>query len=168
MLENIDVSLSLGQLIYGRKWIPVICFFLMGTIFPILSLIMCFLPMDWDSVMLTTIVLLNLFSLLILILPVYIIIKDRWIKKQVKLWMQDAVKLDAHSKAIDEHRTLFGMKGSRIQVTFEMNGTNYVLNSTVKMFGGQYACLTSFTKYANRKINILYSPKYDEVMILKD
>lgn len=168
MFKDIDISLSLGQLIYGKKWVPVICFLLIAVLFPILTLVMCCFSISWDFGMIVTLVLLNLFSLTILSLPLYIIIKDKWTKKQVTIWMQDAVKLEAYSKKIDECKLMFLPKGIRIQVAFEMNSTKYVRNSTVKTLGGGKAYLASFTKYADRKINVLYSPKYDEVMILKD
>lgn len=168
MLNDIDISLSLGQLVYGKKWVPVICFILMAMLFPILTLVICSFSINWNPDMIVTLILLNLFSLAILSLPLYIIIKDKWIKKQVTIWMKDSVKLEACSKKIDECNLMFLPKGIRIQVAFEMNGTKYVRNSTVKTFGGGKAYLTSFTKYADRKINVLYSPKYDEVMILKD
>ena len=168
MFENIDISLSLGQLIYGKKWIPVIFLLFIGLLFPILTLVMFCFPIEWDSIMIVSIVLMNLLCFAILGLPLYIIIKDKRNKKQVKIWMQDAVKLEAYCKKLDEYKLMFLLNGIRIQVSFEINGIKYVRNSTGKTFAGGKAYLATFIKYADREINILYSPKYDEVMILKD
>ena len=153
MFKDIDISLSLGQLIYGKKWIPVICLFLMAILFPILTLIMCCFSVDWNSRMIATL---------------YIIIKDKQNKKHLKMWMQDAIKVEAYSKKCGEYKWIFLLKGIIIQVVFQVNGEKIVQNSTVKTFTGRVAYLASFIKYADRKINVLYSPKYNEVMILKD
>lgn len=40
--------------------------------------------------------------------------------------------------------------------------------STARVYGGGEGYVGCFNKYADREVNILYSPKFDEVMILKD
>lgn len=93
-------------------------------------------------------------------------------KKQVKTWLEDAdiVLLDAEcGKSFDCLR--YG--GIRVAVTFVFNG-----QTIIKLSGNQkFSCMgenwykpkggniRGFNDLVGKKIKILYSPKYDEVLI---
>lgn len=93
-------------------------------------------------------------------------------KKQVKTWLEDAdiVLLDAEcGKSFDCLR--YG--GIRVAVTFVFNG-----QTIIKLSGNQkFSCMgenwykpkggniRGFNNLVGKKIKILYSPKYDEVLI---
>lgn len=51
---------------------------------------------------------------------------------------------------------------------FKYNGEKIAKYSTAKVFGGQIGYLGTFNKYANKKVTILYSPSFDEVLILNE
>ena len=118
--------------------------------------------------MIIAIIMLNLLSVFILIFPFILIFKDYKIKKDIAKWLRDAVVIKAYSKKTGEKECLFLPKGIIIQVAFEFNNKTHVKDSDIKVFGGNKAYLASFKKYADKMINIAYSPQYDEVMILKD
>lgn len=59
----------------------------------------------------------------------------------------------------------FPFRTSAIKVKFKYDGKVYNKLSTYK---GYTSYLAIYNKYADREILIAYSPKYDEVMILKD
>ena len=90
------------------------------------------------------------------------------VDKEIKLWKDDAVQLKATSKIIDEETFIGEIPTTyyKIEIYFK-----YQNKRIKKISGGQkrfkgYA--TIYRKYSNRVIDILYSPKYDQVMILKD
>lgn len=62
----------------------------------------------------------------------------------------------------------------KISIKFVYNGTKIIRLSGKKGYDKPYLYNSKagyekiFTKYANRKIQIFYSPKYDQVLILKD
>lgn len=75
-------------------------------------------------------------------------------KKEIKLWMQDAIETDAYCVCVDKR-----IFTSMILVTFNYKGEKKSITSN------GYSWI--FNKYVNQQIKILYSPKYGEVMILK-
>ena len=92
----------------------------------------------------------------------YGLIRDLFIRSKIKLWQADAVKLSAKTNEADFDYSRFCVA---IAVRFEYH------DKKMRKVSGRHGHLNYdpvFLKYRNRKINILYSPKYDEVMILKD
>lgn len=168
MINDIDISLSLGQLIYGKKWILVACLYVLGALLPLTTIVMVFFPIEWTTEIIATIVEINILSVVILIVPVYLTVKNSNNKRQINIWLADAVKLTAYACTIGQYKAPTLPKGIRIRVTFELNGKKYHKESDIKIFGGAMGYIASFKKYADRYINILYSPQYDQVMILKD
>ena len=164
---DIDVSLSLGQLIYGGKWWLIIALFVLSSMLPICTLIMLFMPINFTVEIICCLVGGNLISLCILIFAVYLVVKDFKIKAKVKMWLSDAVVLKAHSIKTGEYKSLFSLNACTIDVEFSFDGLSHVKSSDIKTFGGKIGYLTTFEKYADREIEIVYSPKFDEVLIPK-
>ena len=106
-------------------------------------------------------------SLCILIFAVYLVVKDFRVKSKVKMWLNDAVVLKAYSMKTGEYKSFLFPNACAIDVKFSFNGINYVKSSNIKTFGGKTGYLTTLEKYANREIDIAYSPKFDEVLIIK-
>ena len=167
-LSDIDISLSLGQLIWKKQFKAILLFIILLCIFPIISIIMLFFPIEWNSQIILVLVIINLLCLAMMFLPIYLLIRDYNNKKQIKLWLNDIIEIKAYSRALGEYKSLFLPKGIVIQVEFKIDEKKYIKNSTIKVFGGGTAYLATFKKYADREIKILYSPKYDQVLILKD
>jgi len=106
---------------------------------------------------------------LIALLSIFIFIKIQNIKHKGKImiWLEDAIETTAYSKQVSQ--IWLGLrKGVKIQVTFKINGKTYKRESTAKVIRGQKGHLVAYKKYVDREIRILYSEKYDEVLILKD
>ena len=91
-------------------------------------------------------------------------------RKEILLWLDDAVELEAYSTRIADLDSGVS-KTTRIQVDFDFNGERLSRVSEGRMLGdktspdGYHAI---WTDYADRKIRILYSPKYDQIIVLKD
>lgn len=101
----------------------------------------------------------------------FLILRNEKIRKDVYLWLEDAVELNAYSKNIGTKYWL-GIPSIRLQVEFDLNGVHYVRSTDNEVRGAldkgrPVGYFAHITKYADRKIKILYSPKYDQVMVLK-
>ncbi len=166
-ITDIDVSLSHGQL-FHKQLILVYFGMVVCCLFPILTIIMIALQMEWTAEIVSTMALCNILGFAFLALLIYIKIKNDRLKNKIKLWLDDAVTLKAYSQKIDEHKLGIQPKATKIQVTFTFDNNHYKRQSTYKVFGGYEGCVGCFNKYADKEVDILYSPKYDEVMILKD
>lgn len=93
----------------------------------------------------------------------------RW-NRNVDLWLQDAVHLEAKCVEMSSWKELYAHEGYKILVRFRYDGKRRTVYSgrrrkgklmTEGGFGGIYHY------YAGRVVDILYSPKYDQVMLLR-
>ncbi|MDR3021708.1 MAG: hypothetical protein LBU60_03420 [Clostridiales bacterium] len=89
--------------------------------------------------------------------------------------LHDAVELEAFAEKVDEMYLESRYKNSKyskkikltkIRVKFEFNGQFHEKES--KLGWEKKGYHTIFNKYADKHINIFYSPKNDEVMLLKE
>ena len=122
--------------------------------------------------------------LLCLILPllsipvaVYVIFYYHKLSAQIKLWLQDVVELNAKSVEIGTYKydvAMSRVNKQKIQVSFVYNGNKVTMYSGMPGYEKTYAHNTKagyegiFRKFANKYIKILYSPKYNQVLILND
>ena len=98
-----------------------------------------------------------------------LIIRNEKLRDQIVIWLNDSVELTAYSKAIGVWRPNFLSPATKIQVEFEMDGLHFSRESKGKLgVGCPEGHHGIWTKYANKPIRILYSPKYDEVLVLKE
>ena len=96
----------------------------------------------------------------------YIIMKNYINCKNCKKWVQDAIELNATSVGIKKAYFGFSDIGLRkLKVSFKYNKKKYVRYSGTKQGNGYDRV---FFRYADAEIKILYSPEFDEVMILND
>ena len=111
-------------------------------------------------------------TLTFLILP-YSMLSYLRIRKIVNVWKEDAVEIGAWAIEKDRNRINLILR-IKISLEFYYNGKKYVKESGEKndmqqdliYYAPGYDSV--YRKYVNRDIRILYSPKYDQVMILKD
>lgn len=101
-----------------------------------------------------------------------IIIRNEKIRKEVLLWVEDAIELVAYARKLDEKRWV-GLPMIKLQIEFKIDGVNHVCTTENERrglidLGRPVGYLSWISKYADRKINIFYSPKYNQVMVLKD
>ncbi len=161
-IEDIDICLRYGKLL-NKGWIvfsfislaviPLLCGYCMYEIitssvgkFNLIDILPC----------ITIFGLLELFYL-------WVVLKNRLIKKKIREWKKDAVELTAYSKEIFRINVI--PPQIAIKVYFNFDGMKYAIpNGKGKRTQTAYYLL----KYSNRKIKILFSPTYNEVMILKD
>ena len=97
------------------------------------------------------------------------------INNKIKLWKQDAVLLKAKSKIVAEQRVpSYGVtedKVAKISVTFKYEGKRIKIVSEEQgekdFFHSKVGFDKLFKEYDDREIDILYSPRFHQVMILE-
>lgn len=168
-ISDIDVSLSQGQLYRIIHFIILWFAFISSSLLIIMGIVSLVIScIEWDSEIFIAGIICIFMGICFLIVITHCLIKDKKIKRKVVIWLEDAKELKAYSKKIDEHRLGMQPKSTKIQIDFTLNNNRYKIESTYKVFGGYEGSVSCFNKYADRDVNILYSPKYNEVLILKD
>ena len=97
------------------------------------------------------------------------------IKNKIKLWKQDAILLKAKSKIVAEQWVpsygIIGSKVAKISVTFKYEGKRIKMVSGEQgekdLFHSKAGFDELFKEYGDREIDILYSPRFNQVMILE-
>ena len=175
-LNRIDASLKYGQFFTG-KWL--MFFYLLiafCSVIPISTLVFLFLVLygieAFDADTIIVFVGSNLISFLIIFGAIYVLYKNNKLKKKIILWLNDAVYLKAQTTTLDRFRT-FGhpVAETKLQVEFYIYNYRKICTSEDKSKKDHWYRRNGFfkilSKYADKTISIMYSPKYDQVMILK-
>lgn len=172
VVQDIDASLKYGQVFSGKAWNGVFVFLYVTSglicISAIATLIcapLIFGEYDRNSIgfIMICIIAIILFTILIIALKAYVA-KG---KKKATLWLEDAIVLEAYAKSVGQTlhvRNMIARTATAIEVSFEYDDKRCVRQSTYK---DKPLYLAVYTKYADKKILIAYSPKYDEVMLIK-
>ena len=100
------------------------------------------------------------------------LIKNHRHLKAIRLWMQDAVPYTVFAEEAGRQYLVngFGRYAARIVVRFSYHGREIVRLSGEGSKGPltKEGFFPAWNKYGNRGIDILFSPKYDQVIELKD
>ena len=106
----------------------------------------------------------NLFCFLFGLFSVYLLIKNRRLRNKISLWLEDAVIVDARLREVHQR---YG-NPYRIEVAFDYSGKkcSYYSKEGNRVEGyGKF--FMKYCKRSNGKSAILYSPHYDQVLLLK-
>ncbi len=164
--NQIIATLKYGKIISKKAMI--LLWVMMFILFAFLAFFIAETIIDKDYALIMIVIIVLVFIVMYICILVYLNKQ----KKQVKTWLEDAdiVLLDAEcGKSFDCLR--YG--GIRVAVTFVFNG-----QTITKLSGNQkFSCMgenwykpkggniRGFNNLVGKKIKILYSPKYDEVLI---
>ena len=102
---------------------------------------------------------------------VFVILRrNEKIRKELNLWLDDAIEIKAYSKEIGDHIPSLLFPAAKIQVEFELNGDHYSFDSEGKQLWGENPAgyHRVWADYIDKEIDILYSPNYKQVMVLKN
>jgi len=126
---------------------------------------------DYEEGVVVALVFPMVFSAVVLIVLSRVFVVNGRRKKLVKKCFEDGVWLRGYSQKIDSWRdsVMLFHKHTLIEVRFSYNGKKYKRRSSGKEIGSGVARGYSsvFAKYADREVDIIYSPKQDEVLILR-
>lgn len=107
--------------------------------------------------------------IIVFLVLLILIVKNEKQRKEVILWLEDAQLINAVSKTIAiQEGTIISHK-VKIAIDFEYNGIEHSCVSRGHQIGDREIGYHSlWEKYKDKELLILYSPKFDEVMVLKD
>ena len=89
-------------------------------------------------------------------------------ERKIRLWLKDAVPLTAQSQIVGvQKRGLCEFEAVKISVKFVYNGKEHIQTSgNPKRRNASNGFTFIYNDYTDREIKILYSPSYDQVMVL--
>ena len=97
----------------------------------------------------------------------YLIVRNARMRKHILQWLEDAAELSADAKVIDVQRISLLFPRAKVQVSFVLEGRKMTRESGKQgKIGSGYQSF--WMRYDKRPVRILYSARYDQVMILKD
>ena len=172
-LSRIEGSLKHGQVFLKKKYLFYIMFGLIAVI-SILGIVMTLLEhMENPDARTPVVIIIFILGPAFLFVPLLIILlKNNKACKEILLWLEDndIVELNAYSKKIDTWNPTALFPAIKIQVEFEFDEKHCSFVSEKKLYGGGIpeGYHQVWAKYADKEINILYSPKYNQVLILKN
>lgn len=168
-VKDIDVTLSDGQLQTGARIFLLGMGLSLALIYPIITII---IAIGYSFIMqeqgVGLFIFLNTGCIALFIICLWALLKNRTLAKEISKWLEDAQEATAVSRLVGEHYVGMQPKVGKIEMTFWLDGKRYVRESTAKGWGGQKGYMGCFRKYAGRNVRILYSAKYDRIMIPKD
>lgn len=176
ILRSIDASLQEGQYFSG-KWMAlfisliVYCSVFILTCLLWLILVKCGIE-SYDKGEHMSMSCCLCISVLIIIGVLYAIHRNNRLKKKILLWLDDAVLLPAKTQVSGSFRT-YGhpVAETKLLVEFYYKGKKIIRESGDKTKKDHWYKRNGYfkvlSKYGNRDIRILYSPTYDQVLILK-
>lgn len=166
-VQDIDASLKYGQVFSGKIWgSAVILLSIASACIGIVVIIIPITSIEYRSDIIFIVCGSFLFIFLVLSTVIIQMFFNKG-KKKAALWLKDAVILDAQAKSLGQTlhvRNLIMRTATAIEVSFEYDDKRYVRQSIYK---DKPLYLAVYTKYVDKKILIAYSPKYDEVMLIK-
>lgn len=101
-----------------------------------------------------------------------LIYRNEKIRKDILEWIEDSIELNAYCKSLSVKYWL-GIPLNKLQTEFDIDGIHYVRVSDNEKrgaldFGRPIGYYSGVSKYVDKEVKILYSPRYDQVLILKN
>lgn len=165
---NIKSCLRYGKVPSKSEFRLLWVFFSILLLFPLysLSIIVTILlgVMSWDSDVAMVLLTSTQMFCCLMAIDIYMIHFYKKLYKELTLWLEDAVEASAFVRRMD----VLSVKYKPYQVEFQfcIEGKEYRrLSSHGGLIVGQNK---TFIKYNNSFVKIMYSPKYDQVMVLRD
>ena len=95
-------------------------------------------------------------------------------KKKILIWLEDAIEGEGITKTIGKRKWMIVASLIKLKIEFTVNGVKYERytgDEKVSPYWNYHAndgYYSGIEKFADKQVKVLYSPKYDEVMILND
>ena len=164
--SNIAASVKYGKYVGRRALMGLYMLLATATLIPIVTIAVVISSheglMVLESEIVITLIFINTFALFLICVAVSLLLYHKRNIKEVQKWMQDAVvlkasvyRLDLLSPAYDPYQ---------VAVRFTYNGAQREQTQRPNKFLGYHKILV---KYVGKQISIAYSPKYDQVIILR-
>lgn len=156
-----------------RKWIVIsycalVVFMIAAFAFLISSLLSSYAREEGSvTAAVFTVVVISAVLLLLMGAWGYLIIRNERIRKHILQWLEDAVELNADAKVIDVQGVSLLFPRAKVQVSFVLEGRKMTrVSGKQGKIGSGYQ--NFWRRYDKRSVRILYSARYDQIMIRKD
>lgn len=162
---KIKASLKYGKVFSRKGKMFLYGLLLISILFPLIT-VGVFISFYFERLVLTQsmtapLIYGNVFSLFLFGILLWRIIYNNRLVKMINMWLDDSVTISATARRLDLFDKRY--KPYQIEVSFIYDGKEQKhISRAGNCFTGYY----KFIREKSKKIQILYSPKYDEIMIL--
>ena len=119
--------------------------------------------MSWEKNIIITLIIINILFCLFMAIAIYMIYYYKKLYKNILLWLEDAIETTAFVRRMDLVSPNY--KLYQVEFSFDIDGQNY---RRLSSSGGLIIGFNKrFIKFNNKAVKIFYSPKYDQVLVLK-
>lgn len=164
--QKIKSSLTYGKVFWGTEKFILYALLFVPMLFPLLTVLILYMASIGEIVLtdkITIIIFGNVFSIFLFSIILWRLIYNNKLTKKIKNWLQDAIYIKATARRLDLISTRY--KPYQIEVEFFYNNKKL---RHISRAGNWFLGYYKFFAESNKIINILYSPKYNEVIILKE
>lgn len=149
---------------YTLLWVFVYLLFLIPLTTICIAITISCGVMSWEKEIIIALILVNVMFCIFIIITVYMLKYYRKLYKNIEEWIKDSVVTTATVKRMDLVSSSY--KPYQVEFNFEIDGQNF---KRLSSSGGVIVGLNKqLVKYHNKTVKILYSPKYDQVILLKE
>ena len=176
-LHQIAATLKYGRFWEAKRKLYIILFAVFTALMITFSAIVVYYlgieqvePLENPIHLILAIIGLSLAFILPPVIFLVVILKNEKARKNILLWLDDAIETDAHSYLYSTTNAGRGLNELyKIKIKFKIDGKHIsCLSKDHPVDGGITMGYSLFwRKYVDKGLRILYSPKYEEVMILK-
>lgn len=95
-------------------------------------------------------------------------------KKKILIWLEDAIEGEGITRTVDKRKWMIFSSLIKMKIEFTVNGVKYERYTGDKKVSPYWnyqandGYYSGIEKFADKQVKIIYSPKYDEVMLLND
>lgn len=164
---KIKASLIYGKVFWGKQKYILYIGFLSTLLIPITTLcifiMVGFGKMELSPNMIAPLIFSNVFSIFLFCVILWRAIFNRRVIGKIQTWLVDAIFINASARRLDLMNPKYKPYQIEVKFTFE-NKTQKHISSAGNPIIGYY----KFFSESEKEVKILYSAKYNQVLILKD
>ena len=165
-IKQIDSSLKCGRIFTGVRLVWIYLCMIIPLFIPVLTVLSFILikSLSHETETIISFVFINLFAILSSSTSTFVFIRNKKNIQKIKLALQDCKQTLGTARRVDAENIRF--KPYQIEVTFKIDGQ---IHHRLSQPGNTIIGYRKYNlKYCKQPFTMLYSPNFDEVIILKD
>ncbi|MBQ8308713.1 MAG: hypothetical protein IJX96_02660 [Clostridia bacterium] len=164
---KIEASLSFGKIFSDKVNFLLYVFLGISLIVPVITVCIIFTialgEMQTSPNIISSLIFANIFAFFLFGVVLWRIIYNNKLKKRIRLWLNDAIPIKTSARRLDLTDKKYKPYQIEVKFIFQEKKQKYISRA-----GSSVTGYFKFFSEPAKELNILYSPKYNEILILKE